>query len=104
MAIKLVTLPAVTLAASTATQVSTQHIAVTSLTIQAEDGNTGNVYFGDSSVNSTDSFFIMPGNTGEITADSMGRGGTDEFFLDEVYIYSDTGGNSVRLGAFRRRL
>lgn len=104
MAIKLVTLPAVTLASATPTKVSNTHIAITSLTIQAEDSNTGNVYFGDDTVNSTDGFFIMPGNTAEITADSFGRGGTEELFLDEVYLYTDTAGNSVRLGAFRRRL
>jgi len=103
MAIKIQTLPNIT-GIGTAPQVNPNHIAVTSLTLQSEDDNTGDIYIGDSSVTVGTGLILVPGATAEITADGIGKGGADEFFIDEVYLISSTSANVVRAAAFRRRL
>lgn len=101
MAVKLVTLAAVT-GIGTAKAISTKHTAVTSLTIQSDNGNTGSVFVGDSSVTTGTGLIVDEGDVAVLTADNVGVG-SEEFFLDEIYVVSGTGSNTVRLAAYQRR-
>lgn len=56
------------------------------LTIQALEGNTGNIYVGDSAVDSTNGFPLSPG--GSISLDH-------NHSLDNIYIDSDNNGEGV---------
>lgn len=104
MAVKVQTLPPVTVAsAGTAVAVGSTAIAVTSLTIQAEDDNTGSLFIGDATVSSTNGLELVPGATAEITADSIGRGQSEEFYINEIYVNATTSGDTARAAAFRRR-
>lgn len=104
MAIQLVTLPPVTVvSAGTAVVVYTPRLAVTSVTIQAAFGNTGNIYLGDASVTTVNGQSIPPGDVAVIQGDNAPTGRTEEFFLDEVYLNADTSGNSARIIGFKRK-
>ena len=101
--IKLMTLPVITVSVGgTAVQVSTDVIAVTSLTLQAAFNNTGKVVVGDSTVTPAIGMEVPPGDTVTITADNISKG-SEEFLLSEVWINSSTAGNTVRAAAFRRK-
>jgi hypothetical protein len=77
---------------------------MTSLTLQASNSNVGSVYVGDSSVTTANGAEIAPGDTCQIAADSGGRLATEEFFAEECYVVSGTGGNTVKLIGFARRI
>lgn len=104
MAVKIVTLNPVTITTGgVAEQAGSAATPVTSMTLQAEDTNTGNVYIGGSNVTAANGQALTPGNTCEITADSIGRGSAEEFLINEVWINSSTSGNVVRIAVFQRR-
>lgn len=103
MAIQLKTLTPITFTSGVRVPASTDHIAVTSLTIQADDDNTGNIYVGDVTVTAATGLELIGGNTCEITGDQVGRGGAEEFFLDEVFLISSTTGAQAELACFRRK-
>jgi len=102
VAIKIETLPVIT-GIGTAKKVSTDSIAVTSLTLQAEQDNVGDIYVGDSNVTISTGLIVAPGDATAITADTFGRGETEEFFINEVFVISITAANKVRAVVFRRR-
>jgi hypothetical protein len=105
MAVKLTTISPLTLSlANTPTAVSANAIAVTSLTIQSDKNNTASIFVGDASVDVNSGMEIVPGETAEITADNVGRGGSEEFLISEVYIVTATTGQIVRAAAFTRRV
>lgn len=103
MAVKLVTFPLLTLTSSGVPyQASGQRLALTSLTLQAGATNTGDVYVGGEGVSTSTGMAIAPGDTCEITADLGGRF-SEEFYADEVFIVTNTGGNTVRICGFTRK-
>ena len=106
MAIKLQTLPAVT-GIGTATAISPppgiDELRVTSLTLQAENGNTGSVYVGDEDVTTSTGLILDEGDAMVVTADMIGSS-SEEFMVNEVYVISATGTNTVRAACFRRRV
>jgi len=101
VAIKLVTLPAIT-GIGTATPVSSDHIAVTSLTLQSQNDNVGSIFVGGPNVTIATGLIVDEGDVTVITADNIGVG-SEEFFLDEVFVISGTASNTVRAAAYRRR-
>lgn len=105
MAVKLVTLPNVTLTNSNqAYQIYDQPLAVTSVTIQADFTNGAKIALGGSSVLPNSGVEIPPGDTATIQADAASGRSTEEFYLNEVYVCSSMAGQSIRVTAFTRRL
>jgi hypothetical protein len=103
MAIKIATFPAVTLTSGQATACYGSALALHTLTIQAEDNNTGNIYVGDETVSTTSGVIVPPGGSVDITASVLNQGRSEEFLISEVYCTTGTTGNKVRLIGFRRR-
>jgi len=101
MAVKAITGTVVTIAAAgTAQQASTTAIPISSITFQAESGNTGNTFIGDSTVDSTDGLVLEPGLDITFTVvDSQ----TDEFILSDFWIDAATNGDKVRFSYIKRR-
>ena len=103
MAVKLTTTAAITVAAAgTAVTVSAINRAVSSVIIQAEDGNTGNIFVGDSTVDSSNGIILTPGEATEISGDDR-RSGLDELILSDVFVDAATNGDAVRVAFFARR-
>lgn len=102
MAGLLTTFPQLTLVANTPQPLSTDQIAVTSVTVQAEDGNVGNIYLGDSSVTTSTGIILAEQDPAVIEVGNRGHS-AEEFYLNEVYVVSGTSGNKCRISAFKRR-
>lgn len=104
MAVKIATLPVVTVVSSgTAVPVHPSLLYVTSITIQADYTNVGNIYVGDSTVTTLNGLEIPPGDAAEITADNS-KAGSEEFDISQIYINSSTTGNKAKIAVFRRAL
>lgn len=103
MALMLIQLGTVTVStAGTAVALKTgDEISATSIMLQADSNNTGNIYYGDSAVDST-GLFLGPGESVPIGGTSI-RGITEGLFLNDIYIDSDADGNAVRVGYYKRR-
>lgn len=105
MAVKLVTLPNVTLtSAGTAYQIYDQPLAVTSVTVQAEFTNAAKVALGGLGVSTTTGVEIPPGDTATIQADASSGRAAEEFYLNDIYACSSTSGQVIRVTAFTRKL
>lgn len=103
MAVKLTGLAQVTVAtAGTEQALSATATPVMSVTIQALPGNTGNIYVGDSAVDSTHGFVITPGSSIEITAPLMGRA-SEQLILSDIYVDAATNGDKVVYGYIKAR-
>lgn len=102
MAVKLQTLDPITIAvANTAYPLSSDHIAVAEVTIQAEFTNGSKILIGAANLSSTNALQIPPGDTGLIVGPNR-SGFTEEFYLDEVFVTSTNAGDKVRVVAWRR--
>lgn len=105
MAVKIETIPTVAIVTGgTAVPVSAQSLHVTSVTIQADSANVGDVYFGDSTVTAINGQAISAMDTIQIEGPVGPRGYAEEFDLSKTFINSSTSGNKVRVIAFRRAI
>jgi hypothetical protein len=104
MSVEIFTIPVVTVSsANTAVPLYSTTFAVTSIIVAAEFTNVGNIVVGGSNVLPSTGIEIPPGDTATITADQTGRGATEEFFVNQVYINSSTSGNKCRISGFKRQ-
>lgn len=102
MAIKVATLPVITVSsANTAVALHSTTLYATSITIQAEYTNVGNVAIGDSNVTALNGLELPPGDAAEITADNT-KVGSEEFDVSQIFVNSSTSGNKVRIAVFKR--
>jgi len=71
---------------------------VTTVIIQAATGNTGNIYLGDSSVDSTHCHQLAPGASITLNAD-QDMENEDKTYLDlaDMYVDTATNGNDVNI-------
>lgn len=77
-------------------------LAVRSIVIQADPSNVGSVAIGDSGVTLTTGMLLGPGDSMTLAAENDSR--YNDFNLAEVYAYSGTTGNKLRLMGFKRRV
>lgn len=95
------TLSVVTVAAA-GTAVALGSIECFSFVVQAETGNTGNVFIGDSTVDSTTGIILTPGSSINIGGDMMGQAGDFELSLANFYVDAATNGDKVRVFVLKR--
>lgn len=76
--------------------------AASSVLIQAEFGNTGTIYIGDSTVTTTTGFALCPGDSMEISGDNR-TFGQDEVIVNDLFVNADSAGDKVRVGFFVKR-
>lgn len=74
---------------------------VTSVSIQADKDNTGDIVIGGLGVTTTNGIQLGPGDVVEFEGDNA-KHGAEELLLSSIYINSATSGNSARVIAFRR--
>ena len=68
----------------------------TSVVIQAQKDNTGDMYIGDSTVDSTNGIELQPGQS--LTVEGEWIGGTQESFnLADIWVDAATSGDEVRI-------
>lgn len=102
MAIKPVTSSVVTVAsAGTAVAVSATATPITSILIEADRANTGNIFVGDSAVDSTNGTELTPGGSISYQSDEPQ---TDEFILSDFFVDAATNGDKARVHFTKRRL
>lgn len=77
-------------------------LAVRSVVLQASTTNVGSVAIGDSSVDLSNGMLLGPGDSMTLAAESDPKYG--EFDLSEVFIFSGSTGNVVKVMGFRRRV
>jgi hypothetical protein len=102
MAGLLKTFPQITLVANVPQKLAVDHIAVESLTVQAEGGNIGDIYIGDSTVTVNSGVILAERDPALIKYGQRGHG-SEEFYVDEIYVVTGTTGNKARVAAFVRR-
>jgi len=103
MPAKMKTLAVVTVAsAGTAEQITSAAIPSTGIIVQADTANTGLIYVGDSTVDSSNGLELEAGETFSITAEEIGRS-NDEIILNDVFIDAQIDGDSARVQFFGRR-
>lgn len=104
MAIKLLTLPLVTITNSnTAYPIYGTAIPVTSVTLQADFTNSAKIAVGGSTVLPSTGVEIPPGDTATIDAPII-NSRSEEMLLSDIYVTSSTGGQTVRVVAFGRKI
>jgi len=104
MAIQLSTEDPIIIAASNVAQpIAAVSRPVTSVIVQADSGNSANVYVGDSTVTTSNGLEIPPGATVDATGDNVGRGGDDEMMSGDIFVISGTAGMKVRIAIFKRK-
>lgn len=82
--------------AGTAVALDSSPIASSSIVVQSDPTNTGRMYVGDSTVDSTNGVVLEPGQTFEFEGDDR-RGGGDEYRLDEIFVDAAVNGEKVRV-------
>ena len=103
MALKLVPLGVVTVTtAATAVPLTSTARPASTIFIQADKLNAGDIYVGDSTVDSTNGIVLEPGATLPLSGDQI-RGITEGLILSDIFIDADTDGNSVRVYFLARR-
>lgn len=103
MAQKLFTSTIVTVVtAGTRVALSSVPTPVTSILIEADIGNTDNIYVGDDSVDSTNGIRLVPGESVSVGSDQIPRQ-DDELFLSDVFLDADTNGDKARIQFIKRR-
>lgn len=103
MAIKLKTGTVVTVTtAGTRVQISSQVRAVSSILIQGDESNKGNIYLGDDTVTASNGQAIGPGKGAEISGDQR-PSGTEELFINELYLDASKDGDKARISYFIRK-
>lgn len=103
MAVQLQTYDPITVTvANTAYPLSSEHIAVVSVTVQAEFTNTSKILVGSSNVSSSNAIEVPAGDTALIMTPQR-PSGSEEFYLDEVFVTSTTSGDKARVVAWKRK-
>lgn len=103
MALKLITLPAVTVAtAGTAQTISSSRIASMTVLVQASKDNTGRIYVGDENVNSTNGNELDPGEAMEITPEEIG-GSSEEVIISDIFVDAQFDSDIARISFLGRR-
>lgn len=96
----LATVSPVTLTNGVATQLSSSLIRTSSLIMEADENNTGKIYFGDSSVNTSRGISLSPGQSLSLGFDNV-YGGNNKIDLSSIYFDTATTGNKVRVAYIR---
>jgi len=104
MAVRIRTLTTVTIAVSGTPQTisSTVEDRAASVLIQAHPSNSSFIWIGDSTIAVNKGISLQPGESVEI-AGSERPSGTDEFYIDEIFVDATTGGDRALITAFGRR-
>lgn len=82
--------------AGTRVQITSSDIRATSVTIQADAANTGDMYVGDSTVASNKALTLDARESVSLNGDTV-AGNTEEFNLSEIYVDSSVNGESVHV-------
>jgi hypothetical protein len=77
--------------AGTRVQLSSSAVPTRSITVQALPGNTGNIYVGTVTVDSTKGHILQPGQAMKLSTDE----GREELILSDYYVDSATSGDKV---------
>jgi hypothetical protein len=99
--LKLVNLDRINLSSGVTNQLYPTSFPTYSIILTAESANSGNVYIGDSLVDEDRGIPIEPGNT--LTIDSSGEGKHTELDASDLYAFTNSSGNKVRISCLRRR-
>ena len=103
MAQKLNTAAIITVSsAGTAVQISSVDTPVTSIVLQADVDNTGNVFIGDSTVSASNGIELTPGQSFELKSDQIPRQ-DGELILSDIYVDAATNDDKVRVSYIKRR-
>lgn len=95
--IKLKTLPAITVTtAGTRVPLYSQPLLVYSVTLTSINDNQGSQVFGDESVTISNGAQIFPGDVVEIEPPDRTMA-TDQFYVNEIYVDSDSNGAEFRV-------
>lgn len=96
----LATISPVTLTNAVATPLSASSIRTSSLIMEADESNTGKIYFGDSSVTTLRGISLSPGQSLSLGFDQV-YGGNNKIDLSTIYFDTATTGNKVRVTYIR---
>jgi hypothetical protein len=99
--LKLYNLEPLSLTSGVAESLSSTPLTVYNAIIVADAANTGNIFVGGSSVSTTNGIPVEPGNTLTLAVEVERN---SEIDLSEVYLITNTTGNTVRIACFRRRI
>lgn len=94
--------PVTVAAAGTAVPISAVATPAIDIIITADAGNTGTVYVGDSTVDSSNGQPLAAGESYAIGTGGI-RGTQEDFVLSDVYVDAATNGDSVRVAYTSRR-
>lgn len=102
MAQTLKTLAVATVAAAgTAIQINATNTPAASISIQANASNLGNIYVGDSTVDSTTGQVLIAGQQLSLTPEQRSKYG-DELIVSDIFIDADNNGESARIAITRQ--
>lgn len=103
MAVKLITLPNVTVvSAGTPVQITADKIMANAVFVQAHEDNTGNIYVGDENVSASRGTSVGPGQPLQYSGNPQMQL-LSEFLLSDVWIDAANDGDRVRVAYFRRK-
>lgn len=88
--------------AGTRVQLSAVATRVTSVTIQALPANTGVIYVGDDSVDSTHTVAILAASQSTVISGDLDGFGTQELLLSDIYLDSSVSGEKIAFSYFVR--
>lgn len=105
MAAIITTLPVVIVAAAgTPVPLSATPIFASSIILEADTLNTGQIYWGGAGVSAANGNSIKPSQPYSITCDTnkfdLSHGNASKLDLSQIYIDADTNGNKVRITYF----
>lgn len=89
--------------AGTRVQVTSIDTPVAAVWVQAHPSNTGAIYVGNETVDSTHGIILHPGRAVEFTPPEI-RGNELEFILSDFYLDAETNGDSAIVWYIKRRL
>lgn len=97
-----ITLPVVTVTtAGTAVPLSATQIFASTIVIEADTLNTGNIYWGGVDVSATKGNTLVAEQSNTLTADllryDLSHGNNQKLDLSQIYVDADTNGNKVRV-------
>lgn len=95
--------PVTVVTAGVRVQVDTEKRPLTSIIIQAANGNSGRLYVGDSTVSSTNGIELNAGESLEITGDGRNDGQSDEVVLADLWIDASANAQIAKIAFFVKR-
>lgn len=104
MALKLTSGAAKSVAsAGTREQLTASDIIASTVIIQAKNANTGTIYVGDSTVDSTHCIELQKGEVLSLTGDHRNEGQTDELVLSDIWLDTSDSGDGVQWAYYKKR-